>query len=158
MAVINIACSPIISRNGYEKPELIKVPDCTLIIKENIRIDPAIGVVLGTLDLGDTRFSALYSEKAVMQFLRTEACTMGADIINIRGIKRPGGFGTSFRCTADFIRLNEAINKASISSLPKYDNVRIEKRDKIDRMRMGLFYVGFMTMIMTAIVVIGHNY
>jgi hypothetical protein len=141
-------CSPKISRIGYPESNAAKNSNCEVLIKENAQIDEIIGLVIGTIKIGDTGFSSNCSEEDVIKILKEEACVLGAEIINIKEVERPDLSSTCFRCTADFIKLNESINLSDLKSSDNYSEEKIDKRVKEDSntqllLNIGGFAIGF---------------
>jgi hypothetical protein len=136
-----INCSPKITRMGYNENKN-KTAQCDVIIKENATIDETMGKVIGEIKVGDTGFSTNCDEEKVMRILKEEACSIGADIINIKEIERPDLASSCYRVTAEFIKLNDSNMKGMIKSSEEFASEKIVERKKEDSKRNAGYIIG----------------
>lgn len=142
--VLLSACSPKITRVGYQKTDNSNSNECEIVIKENAKIDEAFGEVLASIKITDSGFSKKCSEEDVLEILRVEACVLGANLVNLREVKRPNLASTCFRCSADFIKLDAAVAPSSVESSSDYsDNDFKERVHKSKASRVLLYILGF---------------
>lgn len=140
ISILLLSCSPSVTRIGYNEGDN-SISNCNVIIKENAEIDESIGKVIGNIEVGDTGFSTNCSEKDVMLILKQEACSIGADMINLTEIKRPDLMSSCFRVSATFIKLNESIAKDKIETSKEYSSEKIDKRDKEDSQKKTIYII-----------------
>jgi len=141
MIVLTISCAPKIIRHGYEITQEQK-NNCDIAITQNKEFTEDVTEIISRIEIDDTGFTVNCDEKEIINILKTEGCSMNADVINIIQEKRPDFWSTCYRASAEFIRLNENVNNEPIMSDAKYQESEINKRMIDDRagrvIRMGV--------------------
>jgi hypothetical protein len=134
VAILVSGCAAGITRTGYRLPENQKSKDlqrCPITIQCNAKYDTNDVVVLGSIDAYDTGFSTDCDEAYVLDIFCREACSVGADLINITEEKHPDGWSTCYRAKADFLRFKDRDKAKGLLSDAKYaPNLIIERSVK----------------------------
>lgn len=110
--IILYNCHPAITRLGYDNNDQQKdecvvytIKDSSLIFSEDEKV--------GEINIKDTGFSTNCSSDDVANILEEEACKTGANIINIKTIKRPDFWSSCYRVRAELIKLDTDSEKTS---------------------------------------------
>lgn len=133
-----IACTgPVgITREGYEPPSdeaLSQACDCKIVIKNNASFSENDVEVLGAVKFYDTGFSVVCDEEYVLELASLEACTLGADLVNIIEDKQPDYWSTCYRAEANFLSLNNRDKATGLTSDARYDWRLVEERARSGR-------------------------
>ena len=105
-----IGCSHTIRRE-YSISNLSGIPkeNCHVEFYMEMPADNTTFEIVGRIKLGDSGFSMTCSEADALAILRKEACTLGADIVNITEESRPDFWSSCYRADAVFYRLKRPI-------------------------------------------------
>ena len=123
---------------------------CFISIKRDFTPSDSIAFKVGEILLGETGFSVACSEKRAIKLLQDEGCALGADLINITKEKRPDGWSSCYRCTAEFYKFKDS--SIQIASDPTYQNNNVDQRVSKDRKRTGGLILG--TVVVAAAIVL----
>ena len=121
------SCSHVIWKTYDNSEEPI---DCGLAL---VRVHPPDSVAekIGEVILDDLGISVNCSEEKAINYLKNEACRIGAQIVFIKEIKRPDEESYCYRCTGVFYKYKPGAN--TLQSNKYYDKERIKKREQLDR-------------------------
>lgn len=114
-----IGCGPSLKRIGYEKPTASTREDCEVTFIETKQNEKVPGRLLGTIKIGDSGVSMNCDERRVRSILWDEACKIGADIVVLREIKKPGFMSSCYRVTADLVQSSDTIGLETYLALQK---------------------------------------
>ncbi len=121
--------SPAVYRT-YEVDKTEKVNDCGLTL---VRIHPpdSIADKIGEILIDDFGASVNCSEEKTLDYIKNEGCSVGAQIVLIREIKRPDNESFCYRCVAVFYKYKPGVNP--IKTTKYFGEMRIQKREQLDR-------------------------
>jgi hypothetical protein len=109
------ACSPQIRRYGYTVPEKPLQGSCLARVHKDASFDAAQSKLIGTVSISGSEGSGLCSEAEVVAELRREACSVGANSVNIVWQQRTGAAGPCYVATAELIVASaEPVDSAAI--------------------------------------------
>lgn len=133
-----VACTgPVgITREGYEPPTdeaLNQACDCKIALKNNASFAENDVEVLGAVKFYDTGFSVVCDEEYVLSLASLEACTLGADLVNIIEDKQPDHWSTCYRAKADFLLLENRDEATALTSDNRYDWRLVQERARSGR-------------------------
>ena len=128
-----IGCSASITRSGYHiddlQKNLIKCAD--IAIKNNATFSQNEVIILGKVSASDSGLSTDCSEEYVLDILKKDACTVGADIINITEESQPDFWTSScYRAEAELIKFKDRNQVVNIKSDSQYSSELIKARSK----------------------------
>ena len=92
--------------------------------------------VLGTIKAYDTGFSVNCDEEEVLSRLIEEACSVGADIVNITEEKQPNWWSSCYRAKAELIRLRDREKLSTLKSDSRYAPRNVAERSRESRERI----------------------
>jgi hypothetical protein len=130
LILISLAsCSPAVYRT-YDKNKTEEAKDCGLAL---VRIHPPDSTAekIGEILIDDFGASVNCSEEKTLDYIKNEGCTVGAQIVLIREIKRPNDESFCYRCTAVFYKYKPGASP--IKTNKYFDEMRIKKREQLDR-------------------------
>ena len=133
-----VACAgPVgITRAGYESPTdeaLNQACDCKIALKNNASFSEKDVEVVGAVKFYDTGFSVVCDEEYVLTLASLEACTLGADLVNIIEEKQPDRSSTCYRAKADFLFLKDRDKATALISDDRYDWRLVQERARSGR-------------------------
>ncbi|MBI5665023.1 MAG: hypothetical protein HZC49_08075 [Nitrospirae bacterium] len=147
--LIMTACSPRISRHGYEFDPSRQKEQCDVAMTQFREFSKDEVEVLAEVDVGDTGFTRTCEETDILNILKNEGCMMAAHVVNITKEKRPDWWSTCYRASAEFLRVKDNPAKEKIRTDPAYDEPTIARRVEEDKRRnrtniLGAIFTGMM--------------
>lgn len=133
-------CSHRIVRTGYNKHNE-PLNSCEVVIKRNIAIPDADATKVGEIKLGESGLSITCSEKAAIELLTKEACSVDADLILITKERRPDLWSSCYRCNAVFYKFTNNNVKQNYESDSSYNNIEVRKRVRNDRGNVAIMTI-----------------
>lgn len=126
--ILFASCSPKVYRT-YEK-DSDEAPDCGLVM---VRVHPPDSVAeqVGEILIDDPGASVDCSEWKTINYIKNEACKLGAEIVLIKNIERPDFKSYCYRCTGVLYKYKAGAKPIKPSKY--YDKTRIKKREQRDR-------------------------
>lgn len=123
------SCSPAVYRT-YDKNKKEEAVDCGLAL---VRVHPhdSIAEKIGEVLIDDFGASVNCGEETTLNYIKNEACSVGAQIVLIREIHRPDEGSFCYRCTAVFYKYKPGATP--IKTNKYFDEMRIKKREQLDR-------------------------
>lgn len=132
-------CSYKVTRAAYvELPATSKTCDVKLV--KNYAFQDSAVTQLGKIGLHDSGITTTCSETDAIALLKKEACSLGADIVNITKEVRPDMGSSCYRCEAGFYKIND--EKVQIKTDPEFTAQNISARVTKDRRRSNLIRAG----------------
>src|SRR6266576_4052242 len=116
-------CATGIKRVGYTEQNVRTATlsnNYPIAIRNHAAYDPAQVRILGAISAYDTGFCTKCDEISVLEAFRLEASALGADLINVTNECYPSVSSVCYRAKAEFIRFNDRVQAAALSSDPKY--------------------------------------
>jgi hypothetical protein len=136
-AVLVSGCAAGITRTGYQLPANQNpkgLQRCPIAIQCDAKYDSNAVEVLGSIDAYDTGFSTDCDEAYVLDIFCREACSVGADLINITEENRPDMWSSCYRAKAEFLRFKDRAKIKGLVSDAKYaPNLIIERSVRSNR-------------------------
>ncbi|HLZ53720.1 MAG TPA: hypothetical protein VKS19_04495 [Verrucomicrobiae bacterium] len=124
VAILLSGCAAGITRTGYQLPANQNSKDlqrCPIAIQCNAKYDINDVVVLGSIHAYDTGLSTDCDEAYVLDIFCREACSVGADVINITEEHQPNPLtSTCYRARATFLRFKDREKARGLVSDAKY--------------------------------------
>ncbi len=130
LILISLAgCSPAVYRT-YDKSKTQEANDCGLAL---VRVHPPDSTAekIGEILIDDFGASVNCSEEKTLDYIKTEGCSVGAQVVLIREIKRPNCESFCYRCSAVFYRYKPGATP--INTIKYFDELRIKRREQLDR-------------------------
>jgi hypothetical protein len=123
------SCSPSVYRT-YKKEDNEDANTCGLVL---VRIHPPDSIVdkVGEILIDDIGTSIDCSEEKTINYIKKEACSVGAQVVLIKEIKRPDNESYCYRCTAVLYKYKPGAKP--IKQNKYYDTIKIKKREQRDR-------------------------
>jgi len=129
-------CAVSVKRTGYSKPQG-PIPACEVVIakEEQVLGDRSLKE-LGFVSVEEAGMSVNCSEAEVLQIVREEACSQGANLALISSENRPDVWSTCYRVKASLMA-------APPESVSRYESARyapeaIEHRSRVDFTRQAM--------------------
>jgi hypothetical protein len=137
-AILLSGCAAGITRTGYQLPPNQNSKDlqrCPIAIQCNAKYDINDVVVLGSIHAYDTGLSTDCDEAYVLDIFCREACSVGADLIDITEEHEPNPLtSTCYRARATFLRFKDRAEAKGLVSDAKYaPNLIIERSAKFSK-------------------------
>lgn len=104
LALLFSSCSHRVWREGYATRGYVD-PDCTVTIKKQVPMASVKARRIGKIKLGDSGMSTRCNELDARFKLRQEACSVGANFVNIEEEHQPDLWSSCYRCTASLYYL-----------------------------------------------------
>lgn len=125
-------CSASVTRTGYETSALQTAAiDCSkIVIKNHAVISEDVAVVVGRVSASDSGFSTECNERYVLGIFKTDACALGADIVNITKESQPGFWSSCYQAEADLIKLKDKTQLGTLASDSRYASEAVGARSK----------------------------
>ena len=103
------SCTASINRQGYKLDDSqVSEKECSnIIIAKSVNYNPELVEIVGKISASDTGFSVECSEAFVIENFRKDACSIGADLINITKDSQPDFWSTCYRAEAEFIKIKD---------------------------------------------------
>lgn len=141
------ACSPRISRHGYEFDPNRAQDRCDIAMTQFREFSEDEVEVLAKVDIGDTGFTITCEESDVLNILKKEGCVIDAEVVNITEEKRADHWSTCYRASAEFLRLKDKYHKEAMKSDAAYDASSVTRRVEEDKRRkmgntIGAVFIG----------------
>lgn len=134
VAILLSGCAVGITRTGYRLPANVNSKNlqrCRIAIQYHAKYDTNDVVVLGSIDAYDTGFSTDCDEAYVLDIFCREACSLGADLVDITEEKEPDMWSSCYRAKAKFLRFKDREKAKGLVSDAKYaPNLIIERSVK----------------------------
>lgn len=130
-----LGCSAGFSRSGYSVSENHPRHGCDVIVKNKAAFDHEEIELLGEVKAYDTGFSVNCDEEYVLSRLMEEACSLGADVVNITEEKQPNFWSTCYRARAELIRFKDRDKVSALKSDPQYARDQVLERSLETRKR-----------------------
>jgi hypothetical protein len=142
LSIAMAACSPRITRHGYELDSDGENSQCNIVVTQFREFSDDEAEVLARVDIGDTGFTITCEESDVLNILKDEGCMMGAHVVNITREKRADWWSNCYRAGAEFLRLKDNPDKKEIKTDTAYDESAIERRVAEDKRRKMFNSIG----------------
>ncbi|MFA5072859.1 MAG: hypothetical protein WC539_03045 [Nitrospirota bacterium] len=133
LCFLSAGCTAKITRQGYLLDTLQdiekKCPDVIIVKGFDYKSDSV--EIKGKISASDTAFSTTCSEAFVMDIFKKDACTIGADIINITEESQPNAWtSTCYRAEAELLRMKDRTMLSEIKTDKHYSDRNISYRSK----------------------------
>ena len=139
LCLVVTGCSYKVTRAGYvELPVTSRTCDVKLV--RNYTLQDSAVTQLGKIGLHDSGFTTGCSEADAIALLKKEACSLGADLVNITKKIRPDMASSCYRCEAGFYKMND--EKVHIKTDTEFTAQNISARVTKDRRRSNLIRAG----------------
>ncbi|MGV8073014.1 MAG: hypothetical protein AB2L11_00410 [Syntrophobacteraceae bacterium] len=125
-----LGCSAGVKRQGYTALTERVPSDCEVVVLGYEAFDDTRMERLGNIEMYDTGFSLYCDEAYVLDLMKKEACSLGADIVNITDEKYPDFWSSCYRAKAEFIRLKNREEAALVKADPHYDDMKVRERSQ----------------------------
>ena len=135
-AFILFGCAAGVSRKGYSVAAEGAPADCSVLVLGYIPLDNTKMEVVGRLSVYDTGLSLHCDEEYVLGLMQREACSVGADFVNITEEKYPDFWSTCYRAKADLVRLKNREDAAMLKTDPHYAADKVRERSQEGRRRI----------------------
>ncbi len=120
--LVSAGCGPSLKRIGYETPTAPMRENCDVTFIEPEQNKKIPGKLLGTLKVGDSGVSLDCNETVVRKLLREEACRIGADVVVLRDVQKPGFSSSCYRVTADLVQSGDTLGPEMYMAMQKQDS------------------------------------
>lgn len=132
-------CSYKVTRAGYVDNPVIS-PTCDVKLVRNYTFRDSIATHVGRIGLHDSGLTTTCSEANAIALLQKEACSMGANLVNITKESRPDMGSSCYRCEAGFYKIDN--EKFQIETDPEFTAQKISARVSKDRRRKNFIRIG----------------
>ncbi len=117
-------------REGYKihQDQIAQTSKCRVYITYQHKFNPSDSKELGTIKAEEPGMGVDCQEDYVLRHLVSDACSLGANVINITKESRPNFWSTCYRAEADLLSVQKVRN---IKTDPKYHPDQIAKRSEL---------------------------
>ena len=132
-----------VTRAGYvDKP--VTSPTCEVKLVRNYSFPDSTVTPFGRIGLHDSGFTTTCSEADAIALLKKEACSVGANLVNITQESRPDMESSCYRCEANFYKIDNG--KFQIETDPGFTAQKISGRVSKDKRRSNFIRMGSVVM------------
>ena len=138
--IIVSGCAHKVTRIGYQLDANFSQGNCDVIVLKSVDLSEQDYEVFGQIKLGDTRFSLDCDESTALNFLKNEACTLQANLVNITK-EVSLGLDSCYRCEAEFIRLDMEREEIANLAIKTSEQIESDEENKKDSKQSNAFHV-----------------
>ena len=128
-------CAVGIERTGFKlqnKQEGQNLQNCNIAIKYQMAYDTENIQVLGTIKSYEQGASIKCGEIDVLSIFVYDACSIGANVVNILEEKHPNVWSTCYRAKAELLKFKNEVEAKRIRTDEKYSPSNLAFRAKLD--------------------------